>query len=104
MITPEQVEQFRKYYDCLIQESRSQFAIPPNSSLSQDPHESLTMTVQHGIDVTLRPDQLHQLIYDACFAHEVQRLHALHPAVVEAWDRYRVVLELARNESPLSPS
>ena len=110
MITPKQVEQFRKHYDCLIQESRSQFAIPrPTAHLAKLPDdniatESLTMQVQSGIDVTLRPDQLQELIHDACFAIEVQRLHANHPAVVEAWDRYRILLELARNESPLSRS
>ena len=92
-ITAQDVERFRLHYTCLITQSQSSFSRP---ILSQDLQEIERMEVEQGIDISISKDQLHQLIKDAAFAWAVQNLHDTHPAVVEAWDKYRVVLELSR--------
>jgi hypothetical protein len=103
-ITPEQVNEFRKTYNCLIKESHHQYSKPVIRPIAYGPDEAYTdlqVQVEAGIDVTLMREAFHQMLQDAEEGRVMRQLRNHHPALVEAWDNYRILAELTKRSHGL---
>lgn len=100
-IDPQDIEAFRRAYDCILSESHRVYSKPMILPLgTYDPNAAFQDTIQvqtsTGIDVTFMQEKLHELVRDAEEGRTARETRNWHPAVREAWEQYQVLLELAR--------
>lgn len=99
-MTGEDIKKFRFAYNCLINQSNHQYSKPIIRPLGA-PHsvsENLSVEVETGIDITMMRDHFHQMIRDSERGREAREYSEWNPAVQEAYDRYRVLLELTKRD------
>lgn len=98
-IKPEQIAEFRRHYNALLNESRHQYSQPIVRELGSQ-HEpewdQLELQVEHGLDITIMRTYFHQLVADAEMGREIRLIHNHHPAVARAYQDYLVLLHLTQ--------
>jgi len=96
-------QDFAKHYNAVVQESERRFYRPvriPLAMGTSDPSavidHRMTAEILRGVDVSLSEEDYVRLVTDAEEGRSARYLRAAHPALLEAWDQYRVLLELTR--------
>jgi hypothetical protein len=102
-IKPEQIAEFRRYYNALLNESRHQYSQPIVRELGTTdtgrPIEQLDLDIEYGLDITVMRQYFHQLIIDAELGREIRSIHYHHPVVAQAYNEYLILLNLTRNNA-----
>lgn len=104
-MTGEDIKRFRFAYNCLINTSSHQYSKPivkPIGVSWGSCRDELTVEVEPGIDVTFMKEEFHQMVRDAERGREARKFSEWNPAVQEAYDRYRVLLELTKQNRGMS--
>jgi hypothetical protein len=95
---------FENHYNANITPSERRFYRPVRLSVtalsgdaSFDP--GMTVEILRGVDLSLSEEDYVRLMRDAEEGRTARQLREAHPALLEAWDQYRVLLELTRRGS-----
>lgn len=97
----DQYQAFVRQYNLIAEMSSRQYAIAPMPTFNHTGayNEHHFVSREPGVQLTMCQRDLNSLIDDAMLGRQVRQLHTRHPAVLEAWDQYRIMLALtARSE------
>lgn len=94
-VTEQQIAEFRREYNALLNTSHHQYSTPRVMSLD-DTCDRMEIAVEPGIDVTVMREYFHRLVSDAALGRRNRQIHLANPAVQEAYHQYIMLLELTR--------
>ena len=95
---PETTDIFTERYHAEVSISEKRYYRPVSVNFSglgmPDGPDHLNMDSEYGIKVTIPQHEFAKLVEDAELGREVKRLRSNNPALLAAWDQYRMVLAL----------
>lgn len=94
-VTEQQIGEFRRQYNALLNTSHHQYSTPRVMSVEDD-FDRMEIAVEPGIDITVMREYFHRLVADAELGRRNRRIHEHNPAVQEAYHQYIMLLELTR--------
>lgn len=106
MINQNDIENFRREYRADVSKSHKQYYKPPQQTpVSYGPSDSIDieLQVEDGVDLTMMQSKFEQMLVDAENGREFRIMRSRHPGVLEAWDKYRMMLILAYRDEGMDP-
>lgn len=98
------IENFRKFYRADITRSQKQYMQSSYPSMiAGNSIEQLQVEYEPGVDITMMQSKFERLLLDAEAGREFRIMRERHPAVLEAWDKYRMMMILAYRDEGRDP-
>lgn len=104
MINQQDIEKFKREYRADVNKSHKQYyKTPQTTALSYTLSDSIEMEIEDGVDLTMMQSKFEQMLIDAENGREFRIMRSRHPGVLEAWDKYRMMLILAYRDEGMDP-
>jgi len=104
MINQQDIEKFKREYRADVNKSHKEYYKSSYAfSTGQHPVEKIEMEIENGVDITLMQSKFEQMLIDAENGREFRIMRSRHPGVLEAWDKYRMMLILAYRDEGMDP-
>ena len=105
MIDQNDIEKFKREYRADVTKSQKQYfqATYPPLGIATSAADQIQTSYEDGVDITVMQSKFEQLLTDAEAGREFRIMRSRHPGVLEAWDKYRMMLILAYRDEGLDP-
>ena len=104
MINQQDIEKFKREYRADVNKSHKEYYKSSYSvSMLQNPADKIELEIESGVDITLMQSKFEQMLIDAENGREFRIMRSRHPGVLEAWDKYRMMLILAYRDEGMDP-
>ena len=104
MNTQDFANTYRALVDYTSKEYRTAVFARPFATYTHQPGDAVQINYQveikREVRVLIMEDDYNLLLADAEMGRTARRLHSHNPAVVEAWDQYRMLLALTAQANP----